>query len=127
MITGAAREAKSEGFLTRWVSGLDGSSCLFRGPCSISVPEMADMSALGASAWLGMLHSPSKARANPTLCSACPPARAPGHAQLLPACVGESPRLLLALEAGVCWPGLCSFVLQGLTKKDFFPNQKGFL
>lgn len=103
---------------------LDVSSSLFQGPCSISLPKMAYVFTVGVSMCSGLLQLSLKASMNPTLCGACPATKAAGHAQLLTACVSES-LLLLALDAGVCCPCLCSFLLQGVAKKVF--NQTGFL
>lgn len=86
--------------------------------CSIQMPYVLT---LAMSTYSGMLHLPSKACTNPTLGTAYPATKAPGHTQLFAAHVSEA-LLFLALDAGVGCSCLSSF----FAPESLFLNQRGF-
>lgn len=105
--------------LTCCVSVLDVSSCLFQGPCGISVTKWHTCSHWYVYIFWDVTLS-LKGMYKSYLGSVYPATKAPGHIQLFTAHVSEA-LLFLALNAGVCCPCLSSFLLQKV-----FPNQRGF-
>lgn len=114
VMTCGVQEIKSKVFVSCCVSVL-GVSCLFQGPCGISVPKTAYTFTPGLCVcvfWDATLAFKGMYKPHPVWC--IPSYKSTWTGSALPQFL-----LFITLDAGVCWPCLCSFLLHGLNAEFF--------